>query len=459
VADVIAPFPVSFEAGKSYAVFASGLVGGSPGFTLIANEARETGANPGNVDVAVFHGSPDAPAVDVDAVFLADNVIEDLAYGESTGYLGLPAGVYDLAIRAANDPNVVATFRANLSTLGGGAAYVFASGLLAGTPGFGLFAALPNGTVIALPLTPTARVQIIHNAPSPTVDVYAGNTRLLDDFAFRTATPFVTVPADRTFTVGVALANSGSVADVIAPFPVNFDAGETYTVMAAGIVGGNPGFDLFVNADAQESAEVPTNVDINLFHGAPNAPEVDVKLLAGPVIFDDIQFGEFSNYLGVPANEYVVAVTPSNDNDNIVASYVANLTALAGGAATVFASGYLGGQTPEFGVWVALPNGTTFALPVFVRTNELEGKLEGLRLFPNPVSDELVVDFRLNETEALRYAIRDLTGRMVTEGDFGSVLAGAFNARLDVRSLSNGMYQLEILSDSGIKASKFVVQQ
>ena len=29
---------------------------------------------------------------------------------------------------------------------------------------------LPDGTVLELPLTPTARVQVIHNSPSPTVD-------------------------------------------------------------------------------------------------------------------------------------------------------------------------------------------------------------------------------------------------------------------------------------------------
>ena len=43
----------------------------------------------------------------------------------------------------------------------------------------------------------TARLQVIHNAADPaaaTVDIYVNNTLFIDDFNFRTATPFVDVP-------------------------------------------------------------------------------------------------------------------------------------------------------------------------------------------------------------------------------------------------------------------------
>ncbi|MBE0646135.1 MAG: DUF4397 domain-containing protein, partial [Bacteroidetes bacterium] len=43
-----------------------------------------------------------------------------------------------------------------------------------------------------------ARLQVIHNAADPgaaLVDVYVNGTLFQDDFAFRTATPFVNVPA------------------------------------------------------------------------------------------------------------------------------------------------------------------------------------------------------------------------------------------------------------------------
>ena len=58
-----------------------------------------------------------------------------------TPYLSLAPDKYDLAVRATGDQQVVASYRADLSGLAGGAAYVFASGALGGTPAFGLFAA------------------------------------------------------------------------------------------------------------------------------------------------------------------------------------------------------------------------------------------------------------------------------------------------------------------------------
>jgi hypothetical protein len=42
-----------------------------------------------------------------------------------------------------------------------------------------------------------ARVQVIHNAPETPVDIYLDSLRLADNFAFRKATAFLDVPADR----------------------------------------------------------------------------------------------------------------------------------------------------------------------------------------------------------------------------------------------------------------------
>ena len=98
-----------------------------------------------------------------------------------------------------------------------------------------------------------ARVQIIHNSPTPTVDVYLGETLLLDNFTFRSATPFIDAPAGEEIVIGIALDNSTSSADVIASFPLTLDNGKTYVAVANGIVGNaDTPFGLVINDMGQE---------------------------------------------------------------------------------------------------------------------------------------------------------------------------------------------------------------
>jgi hypothetical protein len=375
--------------------------------------------------------------------------------------LSLPASKYDLALQPAGTNTTVASFRANLSGLAGGAATVFASGYLSGAPSFGLFAALPNGAVVALPLTPTARVQIIHNSPDPSVDVYVGNSLLVNDFAFRTATPFIDVPADRDLNIGIALPNSTSASDAIANFPATLATGGTYVVMAAGVVGntGATAFNLFINGDAREASGNGTDVAISLFHGSPDAPEVDVQLPGGPILFDNVAFGSFADYFSAPAGNYRIDITPANDNNTIVVSYKADVTSLAGQAITAFATGYLGSQLPGFGVWVALPNGVTFPLEVAVSTKDIQKVISGYSVQPNPAVQSVGVAFELTENTHVVYRLIEATGRVALSGTFGEVPVGAFQESILLTDINPGVYYLQITAGQNSKTTKLVVSQ
>ena len=104
---------------------------------------------------------------------------------------------------------------ADLTALEGQSVTIVASGLLFNEPSFVPLAVLADGTVLELSPAPVANVQLIHNSPSPTVDVYANGELLVDNFEFRTATPFQFLPADVDIEIAVALANSSSAEDAI----------------------------------------------------------------------------------------------------------------------------------------------------------------------------------------------------------------------------------------------------
>jgi hypothetical protein len=455
--DIIATFPSTFDNGQTYIVVASGIVGGNPGFDLLVKDnARERSVDPSKIEVTVLHGAPGAPNVDVSSYPDGTAILPNFAYGTFTDYLSLDPEVLLLDVRAsAPNSTSLGVWGSDLDGLQGVSGIIYASGLVNDDPAFDLYITLPDGFTVPLPVF--TRAQVIHNSPAPEVDVYLDDVQVLDDFNYHDATGLGLLPARVPFTLSVAPGSSNSVDDAIYDLPVaGLDPSKVYVIMAAGVVGNaTTPFQLYVNDKGRERALNPSNVELSLFHGGVDAPEVDVKLAAGPVIFDNIEFGEFADYLSVPPSDYVIQITPSNDNNTVVKTYLAELGATAGLAGTVYASGYLA-STPAFETWVAFSDGTTFPLPEFVSTKEALG-LNALQLSPNPATTQLNVRFENNSAQFLRYAVRDQLGRLVSEGDFGQAPAGENVQQLDVRTMNAGMYYLEILGENGSQTQKFVV--
>ncbi|MBK7945468.1 MAG: DUF4397 domain-containing protein [Flavobacteriales bacterium] len=328
-----------------------------------------------------MHGSTDAPTVDVfESAVVSTTIIDNFSYGDFAGYLELPTLDFTLQVRTADNSTIVAAYAAPLQTLGlqGAALTVLASGFLnpsvnSNGPAFGLWVALPSGgPLVELPSAPipTARIQAIHNsadAAASEVDVYLNGALLVDDFAFRTATPFVDVQAGVDLTLSIAPATSTSVADAIVDFSYNLPAGGSFILVANGIVspsGYNPAtpFDILVYDGARESAQ-GAGTDVLALHGSTDAPTVDVfeSAVVSTTIIDDFSYADFAGYLELPTLDFTLQVRTA-DNSTIVASYAAPLQTLGlqGAALTVLASGFLNPSVnsngPAFGLWVALPS-------------------------------------------------------------------------------------------------------
>ena len=127
--DIIAEFPFQLMEGGEYVVVATGLLGDEDTPFDLAAAATTFGASDGNVGLDIYHGSTDAPAVDV---YANDGLLlSGLGYGSFSGYTEVPAADYVVGI-APSGGDVIAEFDAPLSGLGGGSAVVFASGFLSG---------------------------------------------------------------------------------------------------------------------------------------------------------------------------------------------------------------------------------------------------------------------------------------------------------------------------------------
>jgi hypothetical protein len=246
---------------------------------------------------------------------------------------------------------------------------------------------LITGLTVALSLgaanlsAQTARLQVIHNSAdlaASVVDVYVNGGIFINDFAFRTAEGFQDVPAGVNLRVGIALANSTSANDTIPGLGAtyNLPAGGTFVLIANGIVlapGYNPvqPFDLYAVAGAETSGAGTTGVAV--FHGATDAPAVDVfeSAVLNVNAVSSLSYGQFTGYLTLPTNDYILEVRAAGDPNTIVA-YSAPLQTLGadGISLVVLASGFLdpsqnnGGE--PFGLFAALPSGgPLLALPVY----------------------------------------------------------------------------------------------
>ncbi|MBL7965220.1 MAG: DUF4397 domain-containing protein [Flavobacteriales bacterium] len=483
VVDVIAPFTVTLADGEKYIAVASGIVSPTgynpaPAFNLeIFPQARTAASGgSGNTDVLVFHGSTDAPTVDVfESAVVETTIVDDLSYADFAGYLELPTLDFTIQVRTADNSTIVAAYAAPLQTLGlGGAALaVVASGFLdpsvnSGGPAFGLYVALPaGGALIPLPSAsiPSARLQVIHNSAdlvAAEVDVYINGALAIDDFAFRTATPFLDFQAGVPINIGIAPGNSTSAGDIIAPFTFTLADGEKYVAVANGIVsptGYNPirPFDIYVTNGAEEDAPAGTT-NVLVFHGCTDAPVVDVAELAvlgGATVVDDMDYGDFVGYLNVPTVDLTLQVQLSDGTP--VVTYDAPLATLGldGAALVVVASGFLdpsvNSNGEAFGLWVALTSGgNLIPLPLSTSVREPNSAISGLTAWPNPAQDQLMVEFNAAEENATDLMITDALGRVVREVALGRTALGLNRRTVDVNDLAPGSYRLSLRSTTGL---------
>lgn len=486
VKDTLVNFPVVLQANKRYVVVAHGVVGNAqkPFKLAVTDMGAETADAATNVGIAFFHGSPDAPNVDI---LTGGNVVfGNVAYGTfargTMPYANVPANAtYKLSVTPASQNNtIVASYDANLSFWAGKTAVVFASGFLSGnSTTFEPWVALSNGGTFPLKLSAPmpsapkiARVQVIHNSPTPTVDVYANGAMLLNDFAYRTATPYIDVPAGVDINLGVGLASSRSVNDTLVNFKVKLDSGKTYIVVANGIVGNaTRPFNLAVYDKGIETTSAG-NVGIQFFHGSPDAPEVDI-LTGNSVIFDNVSYGNFSNYISVPASTYNLAVTPSNANSTVVARYTTgDLSFWKGKTMTVFASGFLSGGAPAFEPWVALSNGGTFPLKAMqgiIDENDIEklalkssnvgNEFTAMMVYPNPSIDQAVLRFNSNTDSKTQIEVFNLMGQSVFNQWIG-VAKGQNETIIPTQNLNKGSYIIKLRTEEGkISSQKLFVEK
>jgi hypothetical protein len=242
-------------------------------------------------------------------------------------------------------------------------------------------------------------------------------------------------------------------------------ADETYVLIANGTVsssGYNPvqPFNIDVFVGGQEASGNSANTNILVYHGATDAPTVDIVAGASTLV-DDISYADFSgNYLELPTSDYVISVTDASGS-NIVASYSAPLATLnlQGASLVAIASGFLNpannSNGPNFGIWVSLPaGGDLIPLPLVTSLETVSNK-NVLSVYPNPANDELMIANPIINSERTVVTIFNQLGEVVLSQQIAANSTAIYTLEID--KLTAGLYTVELLNNQTRLISKISI--
>jgi hypothetical protein len=237
---------------------------------------------PGNAMIRIIHGAPDAPNVDIYVEGSDEPAVSDLAYGETSEWLEVPAGDYNFLVRPAGASALdTPVYETGELTLPEGA---MISGLAAG-----LLDTMSNNQFRVIPLVEgfedaaagTARVRIVHaGSDAPAVDIDVGNDgsdelTTINRFT-ETGAAGVELPAGEALQLGIRV-DGQTVTAFTTPA---LEDGAQITVIATGLLGKlareRDGFSLLAVGNDGSIGFLRQNPVVYALHAGPDAPEVDV---------------------------------------------------------------------------------------------------------------------------------------------------------------------------------------
>lgn len=321
--------------------------------------------------VRFVHAVPGAAAIDV----YTDGqlTVSGLEFGRASEDIRMPAGerrivvtgaglttrlwsqtisvladTASILIASATDPLGFQPFPVDLNPLDLGKARITAIHAINGGPTASLV--LANGSEVASGLT--------YNTPFGTLDIPAG-----------------------TYEMGLIAAGGSLENPLIAPVPLSFNSGSSYTIIAYGTP--------VVPRVMLLSTPVRSNADagfVRFVHGVPGAPPVSI-LLNNTVIVPALSFGgSATDFIALPEGQYALSIRQPGGSEDILQGTLTiargeRITAAALGSLTSFGmqrfTDVISGISAEEGVLSlinALGSGTVSAL--FTQGDEIIGAVE-----------------------------------------------------------------------------------
>lgn len=155
-------------------------------------------------------------------------------------------------------------------------------------------------------------VRVFHAAPqAPNVDVYVNDQMVFSNLAFGDFTRYVYLD-EGEYNVSVYLA--GQKDRPVINQMVDVSSQQIFTIAATGNL---DNLGLLVIPDKVSKSPSQNYSSVRVIHLSPNAPGVDI-LVDGDTLFEDISFGEGTNYVDLNPGTYNVNVVLNTDKSVVL---------------------------------------------------------------------------------------------------------------------------------------------
>ena len=158
----------------------------------------------------------------------------------------------------------------------------------------------------------SALVRVFHAAPqAPNVDVYVNDQMVFSNLAFGDFTRYVYLD-EGEYNVSVYLA--GQKDRPVINQMVDVPSQQIFTIAATGNL---DNLGLLVIPDKVSKSPSQNYSSVRVIHLSPNAPGVDI-LVDGDTLFEDISFGEGTDYVDLNPGTYNVNVVLNTDKSVVL---------------------------------------------------------------------------------------------------------------------------------------------
>ncbi|MEN0045920.1 MAG: DUF4397 domain-containing protein, partial [Bacteroidota bacterium] len=169
-----------------------------------------------------------------------------------------------------------------------------------------------------------ARIQFIHNAPSKGVQILANGEELRPILFYRTATPYLDIPAGTDVELVIIPRGSSADSEDVLRQTIRLRANQTYLAGLYGTFDTNDDFpvSLSITEQAMETASTPSNLILQFFHGATDATTFNLSENE-TTLFEAVGYGNFgAERAEVLASNYILNLSSETSDQN----YRANIS-------------------------------------------------------------------------------------------------------------------------------------